>query len=130
MPDKDMKFNWFQKKKRFLFGVLSDCGDLIERRFPDQIEYLVPVYDRKFNTSMKWYDRFLPRKWRHERFDGPYAKAGMKHNDYDIYLWDNYIFAVHCRLYWRSNILKGEYVVPTEAIRKFIASIFTGYKSL
>jgi len=127
MPDKTLKVKR-PRAGRLLRGTQSDCGDLIERRFPDQIEYLTPAYVREFNLKLKWYDKFLPRQFRYENCDGPYALAKKGHNKYDLYLWNSHVFALHCRAYLRTRI-KG-YVIPMKEMRDFISQIASGYKSL
>ena len=126
MPDK-IKFNTLSPRfalSRFDIGKRSDCGDLIERRFSDQIEYLVPLYERKHNLKLNLLDKILPTKWRYER-DTPFIAVEDKPFGLDYYTWQQYLFGVHCRLYLRPTDK-----IPMDLIAKTIGTIYAGYKKL
>jgi len=122
MPDKIV--NRPKSFTRFSIGKMSDCGDLIEQRFSDQIEYLVPLYDKECNTKLNLLDKILPAKWRYERNE-PFIAVKDKLPALDYYSWQQHLFGLHCRLY-----LRPADKIPMDTIGKTIGLVYSGYRAL
>jgi len=126
MPDKTVRIPKYSRNAYNRIGIrkMSDCGDLIERRFSDQIEYLVPLYERKQNANLNLLDKILPAKWRYERNE-PFIIVEEKHPDLNYYVWQQHLFGLHCRLY-----LRAVDKIPMDIISRTISCIYSGYKAL
>lgn len=112
-----------------------DCGSQIEEQFPDEIEYLLPLYDWRTNPMAgrisRFLDKIVPKKWRMTRIDYPVLNAQISGplSATELYFWRGYPFAIHLRRYGQK-VLKRDIKEVEMGMGDVLSKIYSGYRNI
>jgi len=125
--------NWIGERRKIRRSY--DCGSQIEERFGSNIEYLVPVYDKRIQPRLGKLDlaidKILPKRWRFTNIEYPVASIVLSGilAQVEQYFWFGCPFAIHLRRFGQGLI--GTDVSKSDnEIDGALSQIYTGYKNI
>jgi len=125
--------HWLGKRRKLRRAY--DCGSQIEELFGSNMEYLVPIYDKKLNPRVgkldSVLDLILPRELRLTYTEYPSMSANLSGilALVENYFWHGCPFALHLRRYGQG-LIGGNVNQMDIDIEKALEQVYMGYKNI